>query len=80
MLKGVRWYIIFGVFFSVIGIFYLSINRWVDAAWSLVLGSGNLFIGYAQTHSLLSKRLLWVLTILWVIVFAALTILKLRTP
>ncbi len=80
MPKRINWYILLGVFFSVIGVLSLFANRPIDAAWNLAIGVGNLFIGYAQTHTLLGKRALWVVTIIWLIVIVALTILKLQTP
>jgi hypothetical protein len=78
VLKRANWYILFGVFFVVLGICYFAINKPVDAAWSVVIGGGNLYFGYAQTHPALGKgRLAWVLVILWLIVLGVLTIMRL---
>ena len=80
MLKRLNWYLLLGVFFVIVGVLYLFISRWVEAAWSLVLGIGNLFIAYSQSHPTLARgRVGWVIAIVFVVVLGALTILKLRT-
>jgi hypothetical protein len=81
MLKRVNWYVLLGVFFLLVGVLYVAVGRWVDAAWSLVLGVGNLLIAYAQKHPALGQgRVAWAVAIVFVVVLVALTILKLRTP
>jgi len=79
MLKR-NWYFIFGGFFVVIGVLFLLTNSWVDAAWAITLGVGNLFVGYGQRHpEKVRSRSVWAAVILWGVILAALTILRLMT-
>jgi hypothetical protein len=80
MLKRINWYIVLGLLFVGVGVLYIFISQWVDAAWSLVLGIGNLFIAYTQKHPALGKGPVgWAMAIIFLVILAALTILKLKT-
>jgi hypothetical protein len=81
MFKQVKWNIIFGVFFLVSAILFLFVNRWVDAAWSVLLGFGGLFSAFTQKHPALGRGWLgWTIVIIYILVLAAVFILKLKTP
>ena len=79
MLKRVNWYIVLGAFFIVVGILNLFISRWIEAAWSLTLGTGNFVVAYAQAHPTWGRgRIGWAVAIVFAVVLIYLTILKLR--
>lgn len=81
MFKRVKWNILFGVFFLVIAVSYLFISRWVDAAWSALLGFGGLFSAVAQKYPRLGRGWVgWTIAIAYIVVLAAVFILKFRTP
>jgi hypothetical protein len=75
-----NWYFLFGGFFIVIGVLFLFMSSWVEGAWAITLGAGNLFVGYGQRHpEQVRGRWVWALVIPWLVILAALTILKLTT-
>jgi hypothetical protein len=79
MLKR-NWFYLFGGFFIVIGVLLLLTSSWVDGAWAITLGAGNLFIGYGQRHPEQFRGVwAWALAIAWGVLFAALTIQRLTT-
>jgi hypothetical protein len=81
MFKRIRWNILFGVFFLVSAVLFLFINRWVDAAWSALLGFGGLFSVVAQKYPRLGRGLVgWTIVIVYIVVLVAVFILKLRIP
>jgi uncharacterized membrane protein len=81
MFKRVRWNIVFGIFFLVIAVLNLADNRWVDAAWSGLLGFGGLFSAVGQRYPRIGRGLVgWTIAIVYVVVLVAVFIVKLRTP
>ena len=79
MLKRLDWYTLFGLFFVVVGVLFLFTGQWVEAAWSLLIGGGNLFVSYAQKHPTFGRGRFWLaLAIIYVVILAALTLVKLK--
>jgi hypothetical protein len=58
----------------------IFINRWVDVAWSTLLGFGGLFSAVAHKYPGIGRGLVgWTIAIVFIVVLAAVFILKLRT-
>jgi hypothetical protein len=81
MFKQPKSNLLFGGFFLVIAVLFLLINRWVDAAWSALVGGAVLFSIAGQKYPRVSRGPLgWAIVIVYIVVLVAVTILKLRTP
>jgi hypothetical protein len=78
MLKRGNWFAILGAFFVLIGALFLLTGQWIEGAWAITLGGGNLFSAYGRRHPEINqKRSVWPLVIGWCVVLAIFTILKL---